>query len=331
MSRPLGVAFVTGATGFVGRWLVPTLAARGFEVHAIARPLADRSVVGPTEVHWHPGDVTDPASLRAAVAAAAGRGTPRVAVHAAATISYARGAGALQERVNVDGTRHALEAFEAAGFERRVHVGSVVAVGVAPHATAVLDEDAPWDPTLEWVDYVRTKRRADELALERGAIVVDPGAIFGPGAPHSNTTRFTERIRRSGAPPIVPPGGLAVVDVRDVAEGIALAAERGRAGRRYLLVESNHSLRDLFGLGAELARKRGPRGVVPRGAWLALVRGAGWVERVVPLGALGAQGLRLLAESYRFDARRARTELGWNPRPFRSSLEETLNWLAARA
>jgi dihydroflavonol-4-reductase len=324
------VAFVTGATGFLGRALVPRLGAAGYSVHALARRGSDRAAVGDAPVRWHLGTVEDAPAVRRALRAAAGVGRPSLVVHAAACISYRRTDGPLQERVNVGGTRHVLEAAREAGFERCVHVGSVVALDVAPDARAVLDEEVPPTTRLERVDYVRTKRRADELALGLGAVVVDPGAIFGPGRAGSNTTRFVDRVRTSGAPPLVPPGGLAVVDVDDVAEGVLAAADRGRGGRRYLLVESNRTLFELFTLAAEIAGRRAPVGTVPRPLWRAVVAGARAVDRLRPLQLLAPDGLRLLGEHYRFDAARARTELRWRPRPFRDTLERTIAWLDGR-
>jgi dihydroflavonol-4-reductase len=331
MSGESCVVFLTGATGFVGRALAPLLVAQGFEVHALARGTSDRGVHGALPIRWAQGDLTRPESLGPAVAAAAAAGRPALCIHAAATISYDRRDRRLQDSVNVSATQVVLEAAKAAGFERTVHVGSVVAVGAAPDAEALLDEDAPWDPRLEFVDYVRTKRRADELALALGAIVVDPGAIFGPGAEHSNTTRFVDRVRRRGAPMLVPPGGLAVVDVDDVAAGIVAAGERGRPGRRYLLVESNRSLLELFSLAADLCGAARPRGVLGPRPWRALVAGSRLVERLARLGPLAPDGLALLGEHFRFHALRAREELGWRPRPFEATLARTLAWLGGRA
>jgi dihydroflavonol-4-reductase len=318
---------VTGATGFVGRRLVPGLIEAGYAVHALVRETSDRSSLAGLPVTYHTGSLEEADSLVRAARAAARAGTPALAIHSGAMISYRGTDRARQERINVGGTQDLLRAVGDSGFDRVVHVGSIVAVGAARETGATLDEDSPWDPFLEHVDYVRTKRRADELALESGAIVVDPGAIFGPGAEHSNTTRFVDEIRRRGAPPWVPPGGLAVVDVDDVAGGILAAAERGRAGRRYLLTESNWSLLELFTLGAELVGRRAPRGVLPRWAWLAIATAVVPLDRVRPLELLAPQGLRLLAETYRTDSTRAQAELGWRPRPFRSTLERTLAWL----
>ena len=78
------------------------------------------------------------------------------------------------------------------------------------------------------------------------------------------------------------------------------------------------------GLLGSRTRVRGP---APDWLWSAVVSGAELVDRVRPLQVTTPQALRLLGLHYRFDASRARRELGWEPRPFRAVLEETVAWL----
>ena len=108
-----------------------------------------------------------------------------------------RSAGALQREVNVEGTRHVLRAARRAGVTRAVHVSSVVAVGFSERGET-LDEDAPWNGAKLGIDYVTTKRAAEELALavadELDLCIVNPGAIFGPSPRPANTARFLRKI-----------------------------------------------------------------------------------------------------------------------------------------
>lgn len=326
---------VTGATGFVGTALVQRLCARGAEVHALARPGADRGPSADLPVCWHAGDLLDPAAVEGAVAAAAAaaerRGTQARVVHGAALISYRTRDAEAARRVNVEGTRVLLEACRARGAGRICLVSSVVAAGRAPDASTTRDEDAPYDGAELRAHYVTTKRAAEDLALaatpESDVVAVLPGAIFGPGPRPSNTARFLERFAAGGLGPFAPPGSLSVVGVDDVAEGILLALERGARGRRYLLVESCHTLRELYALAAEVLGRRPPVATVPAPLWRAVVAGAALVDRLHPLELTTPQSLRLLGVHFRFDATRARTELGWRPEPFRAVLERTVAWL----
>ncbi|TAJ07729.1 MAG: hypothetical protein EPO68_16030 [Planctomycetota bacterium] len=154
--------------------------------------------------------------------------------------------------------------------------------------------------------------------------------IHGVGSRPSNSNRLLQRIARRELPPLVPPGSLAVVSVGDVADGILRALERGRAGRRYLLTESNLSIADLYRRVGGLLGVRVPQLETGRLAWSAVCAGAALVDRVRPLELATPQALRLLGRHFCFDARRAREELGWSPRPFDAVLPEVLRELAAR-
>jgi len=318
----------TGATGFVGEHAVRALLRAGYEVHALARPRSDRSRFAELPVHWHDGDVVDPASLERVCAALP---KPCRAVHAAAFISYRVCDRERMRATNVEGTWNVLAACRTHGVQPVVHVSSIVAVGSAS-AGVELTEDSAFDLGHVRSAYVQTKRAAEDVALgmtgELDVRAVCPGAIFGPTARGSNTTEFLRRVQR-GIGPIAPPGGLAVVGVGDVAEGIRLALERGRSGRRYLLCESSWSLLELSRLCAERLGVRGPWLRCPRPLWSAVIAAATWIDRLRPLELATPQSLELLGLTFAARADRARDELGWRPRPFAEVLDEAVRALGA--
>ena len=324
---------VTGGTGFVGSAAARALAARGHEPHVLARANADLSILDGVDVRWHEGDLEDAASVERAVAATCAAGERPWIVHSGAVISYRTRDADLQRRVNVGGTRAVLQACRRHPVGRVLHVSSVVAVGHArPGET--LDEEAAFNGAHLRCDYVDTKRAAEDLALEAvgelDLVVVNPGAIFGPNPRGGNTVRFLRQLAEGRLGPLAPPGSLAVVGVDDVALGCLAALERGTSGRRYLLVESSHGMGDLFRLAARLMGVRGPRRSVPVPLWRTLVAGASALDALRPTDLLTPQTLRLLGVHFRFDATRARQELGWRPRPFEDVLRETIEFLRAR-
>lgn len=347
---PEPALLVTGATGFVGGHLLRQAAAAGHPLLALARPSSARGHLDDLDLAWHTGDVTDPASVDAAASALAARGRaegrPTWLVHGAAVISYATGVGPLQQAVNVDGTRHVLDAAERHGIDRVLLVSSVVTVGVAADAEAALDEDAPFADVARVTgrpyvsEYMRTKRAGEDLALARAAaweagggpelVVVNPGAIFGEAPTPSNTAQVFRRVEGSLLGRVAGPGSLSVVGVEDVARGILLALERGRTGRRYLLTDENLRLEELLRRIQRVLRPAGPQpGLLRPGprAWRALVGATRLLDRVKPLHVVTPTALELLALHFRFDSTRARTELGWTPEPFDDVLENTATWL----
>jgi dihydroflavonol-4-reductase len=179
-----------------------------------------------------------------------------------------------------------------------------------------------------------TKRAAEELVLaaanELDVVVVNPGAVYGPAERRSNTVKFLQHLAAGKRPFAAPPGWIALVGVRDTAEGILLALERGRRGERYLLVERCVPVRELFRLMSEALGVRGVRRTIPRALWPLLVALARVVDRVRPLEIATPQGLAMIGSRLVFDARKAREELGWRPRPIEQVLRETIAVLRER-
>jgi dihydroflavonol-4-reductase len=331
------LVLVTGATGFLCSAVARKLAARGDEVHALARETADKSVLEGVDVVWHAGDLTDRASLERAAWKMAERSfalrRPWDLVRGAALISYKSDDRAAAVAINVDGTRDLLSAARSSGVARIVHVSSVVAVG-ACKGDEVMDETHPFNLSDCGVDYVTTKREAEEIALgvskDLDVVVVNPGAIFGAVERRSNMARFIRRVAQGKGPLVAPPGSLGVLGVDDAAEGVVLALDRGRRGERYLLVESWIRSVDLLRAVAQKVGQRGPLMVVPRIAWPTLVSVVRAWDKVHPVDVAPPQGLVMLGRDLRFDASKARNELGWKPRPFDAVLSDTIQSLEQR-
>ncbi len=326
---------ITGANGFLGSYLCREFLAHGYEVHGLCRANSDRANLAGIELRVHEADLRDPDGVRAALAAFSASVDVPWVVHNAATISYRAADAQLQEDVNHQGTRHVLNASRAANVQRFLHVSSVVAVGVARKGET-LDEDSPWNAEDLGIDYVRTKRRAEEAALaEAEALdvrVVNPGAIFGPVASSSNSLRFLQQLALGKIGLVTPPGGMSVVGVDDCATGVRLALESGRTGRRYVLAESYLSSLQLFGLAKRLLRGddvRPPLGAVPRWLWPALTPLARCLEWRNPNTLLSRQTVFMLGQTFRFQGTRARTELQWTPRPFEDVLRDAIEVLRA--
>src|SRR5262249_27943337 len=155
-------------------------------------------------------------------------------------------------------------------YARIVHTSSIVAVG-ASRSGRVLDEESPFNLARLRVAYVQAKRGAECVALEEAArgrqvVVVNPGYMVGPEDYEPSVMgRLCARFWR-GRILMSPPGGYDLVDVRDVAAGHLLAAERGQVGRRYILGGENHTLREFMHLLARIADWR-PRGLPTMPAW----------------------------------------------------------------
>jgi dihydroflavonol-4-reductase len=311
---------VTGASGQVGHAIARRLAEDGVEVRALMRS-PERARVLPAGVEPVFGDVTDAASLRAALDGCA------TVYHAAGIPEQWRKDVGEFTRVNVEGTRNVVEAALAAGVDRFVYTSTDDALVQGPGET--FDESA-LNPNPGQTPYQRSKLEADRIvtaALERGlpAVFLHPAGLYGP-APFlvKGLNDLLLQLAKRKTPMLLP-GGMGVAFSEDVADGHLRAAAQAPVGARYILAESFQSLPDI----ARAVAACEPRAKVPRVMPLSIagaVSTAG--ERVAQVTGrppmIPRSVLQFLERGARPSGARARAELGWDPTPFSAGVERTL-------
>jgi nucleoside-diphosphate-sugar epimerase len=293
---------ITGAAGFIGRALVARLAADGERVVGIDRiPSAPED--GRTE--HRSADVTDAAALGTALA-----GATHVIHTAAAVAEY----GPMAEfvRVNVGGTRNVLDAAAALGVTRVVHLSSVAVWGYT--FTEDLPEDAPPRPCGN--PYIDTKGASELLALERGATVVRPGDVYGPGSrpwivrPLATMRAGLFRLPGRGDGIITP------VYVDDLVDAVVRALRHPDAAGAAFTAHDGHPVpaRDFFAFHARmLGKDRAPRAPRPL-----VVGSAAALEAIARLRGrppvIGRAAVTFVSRRAAYPNTRAREILGWEPR-----------------
>jgi dihydroflavonol-4-reductase len=248
---------ITGAGGFVGRTLVHMILERypNDRLFAFLLPTEEEPAEWGMNVTSIRGDIRDREAVRSAVAG------KDLVFHLAAYISYWILDQQLMQSINRDAVSILVDECIAAGIKRLVHVSSVGAIGFRKDAT-----ESPETEPFNWpVDfgYMTTKRDGQNIVLkavqERGldAVIVNPASIMGPGDPSPNSAHnrlYADMYRRPFFFGTFA-GGLAVVDVRDLASVIIAAAEKGRKGACYLAVGANVPYRRVLELMSGHARK----------------------------------------------------------------------------
>ena len=325
---------ITGGTGFLGQWLVRDFLAAGYRVGVLCRATSDRSGLADCAVEYFEAELTDAQAVLRAVQAAAERMDHPALIHNAALISYRRQDRARLQAANVQGVQNILQACEAAGLRRLLHVSSVVGVGISPGGREI-DEAFAFNARRFPVDYVQTKRRGEELALAAPAhlevTVVNPGAIFGPVQVGSNSARFLQGMAAGKLGRIAPPGGMAVVGVWDCARGVRLALERGSAGQRYILAESYVNSRQLFDVVGRAILGRDPvRWRMPKPLWSGLRFALSAVSLLREPAFTTPQAVRMLGVEFNQSGAKARRELGWDPIPFEAVIAQTVQTMRAQ-
>lgn len=322
------IDLVTGGAGFIGRHLVAALRERGAQVRILdPAPTADLAA----DVDVVVGSVLDPQRLAAAVT-----GVRRVYHLAGIAKLWARDRGDF-DRVNAGGTAMVLRAAAAHRIERVVHC-STEAILLAPRRGI----DAPIDETAQPVladmpgPYTRSKLKAEQSVLAAvqdglNAVIVNPTVPIGPGDRNRTPPAAMISMFLQGRSPAYLECVLNLVDVRDVAAGMVLAGERGRSGERYILGGDNVALSNLLRLLESISGRPMPKRAVP--GWLALASAAAteWAADLLThrTPAATREGVRLALRSAPFDSRKARSELGYAPRPLQDGLRDTVAWLSA--
>jgi dihydroflavonol-4-reductase len=322
----MGKTLVTGATGFIGSHVVRALAKRGDDLRLLTRRKSQLDLLSDLEFERAIGDVTDRRAVRRAMA-----DVDRVFHVAGRTSLRAQDREAVWN-TNVRGTRIVLESALEAEVQRVVFTSSVAAVGVGKKPKPV-DETATFDIGHLGITYANSKHEAEVEALRLAAqglpvTIVNPSFVLGPDATRGSSMELVRRFIQKRIPAYVD-GGLNIVDVRDVAKAHLLAEKKGEVGRRYILSGRNFTLDRLF---ADLARISGidsPRVKLPGPV---LHRALALGERLPLPVAMPTSPDEALSASLWWCYRntRAKSELGFKPRPHEETLQDAVNWQRAQ-
>lgn len=318
--------FLTGATGFIGSRVARRLAERGYRLRCLVRPSSDTTDLERAGAELLRGELDDAALLARGLDGAA------LAIHMAGAYDMGIVDVAALERTNIEGTRAFIAAVERAGTPRALYISTTAALGPVPEGVGDETSEHPGDRYRS--TYERTKTEAHRLAVaaqRRGTplLIVCPALVYGPGdrSPHALFVADLIRGRVPGLP--MRPAWFSYVHVDDVAEGIVLAAERGRPGEAYVLSGEHVRLDDFARRAAALAGRRPPPFRFPApllrlSATLmdVISRATGFRSSINRENVEMVNGLRWL---HAHD--KATRELGWVPRPLDEGLPETIAWL----
>jgi dihydroflavonol-4-reductase len=314
--------FVTGGSGVIGKALVARLREDGAEVAGLAR--SDEAAATLERLGARPvrGDLLDEGGLATAMSGA------RLVYNVAGVNDLCPADRAALYRANVDGAAAVARAAARAGVQRLVHTSSAASLG---EATGTVGSEA--SPHRGWFlsDYERSKHHGEvavlavarELALD--VVCVNPSSVQGPGRA-SGTGRILLALV-DGRLKVFLDTNVSLVDIADCVEGHVLAAERGRAGERYVLNGVTLRSAQALALVARVAGvERHPRMLRP---WAARVAGVA-VEAPFRVARrrppLCRQMVRTLLHGHRYDGTRASRELGLAYTPPDDTLRRTLRW-----
>ncbi|MBI2818645.1 MAG: NAD-dependent epimerase/dehydratase family protein [Acidobacteria bacterium] len=323
MSRIL----VTGGTGFVGHHVARRLVREGYDVRVLARPTSPAQLLEGIPVEIVRGDLTDPASLRPAVAGCS------AVFHVAADYRlWARRPEELY-RSNVDGTEQLLRASREAGVERVVYTSTVGTLDFSRNGKPAAEQDIANPETLAG-PYKKSKYMAEQVAMRFAregfpVVIVNPSAPVGEGdrKPTETGKMILDFLNRKM--PAYIDTGLNLVDVHDVAEGHLAALRHGRPGERYVLGGRNMSFREILKTLGKLSHLPPPSLRLPYGVALCAGVFDSWISRLLDrTPRIPLEGIKMARHKMYVSSEKAEQELGYHAGPVEPALERAIRWFA---
>lgn len=316
--------FITGGTGFIGGEVVRQLRARGDDVVCLVRNPEKGKKAAELGAKLVSGDLGNEKAIREGMA-----GCDAV-IHAAAVYEVGIPASqrAAMKEANVGGTERVLGAALAEKIPKAVYVSTV---GVFGNTHGQIVDESYEHPAKDFTScYEQTKWEAHQVAkrlIGEGlpCVIVQPGGVYGPG----DTSSIAELLNQflAGKMPLLPfpELGICLSHVEDIAAGILLGLDKGRAGEAYVISGPATTVREAIGVVAEVTGKKAPKRALP----------VPLMKAMIPIGPLVGKlmgqppNLRELissADGVTFWASydKAKSELGYEPRGLEQGLREML-------
>lgn len=320
---------VTGATGFIGSAVVRALRARDVPVRALVRSTSNQDNLKGLGVEVVAGDLQDRQSLDRAVAGC------QQLYHVAAHYALWAQDPSVFYAINVDGTKHLLDAAAQAGVGRVVYTSTIGTIGL-PCPGELATETTPISAVQFSGDYKRSKFLAEQAVLTLAqagfpVVIVNPSAPVGAHDVKPTPTGQVILDFMRGRMWAYLDTGMNIIDVEDVAIGHLNAMERGRIGERYILGHRNVSLRQLFGLLSEITGVKAPSLKLPRGLVLPLAYLNKWMADYVTHRSprIPLEGVKMAKYYMHYDSTKAIRELALPQTPIEHALEQAVRWFRA--
>jgi len=317
---------ITGGTGYLGNTLVHELLKDNQNsIKLLVLENDDISMYANDKVDIRFGNILNPKFLNAEIE------ENSIVIHAAGIIDISSDNKDLLYKVNVEGTRNIAEISLKNKVKKFIYVSSVHAIETVDHS--IMSEPTSFDPARVIGDYAKSKAMATKIVFDLvkqglNAVVVYPSGIIGPNDIRvSNIGEVLLDIANRKITTRIA-GGYNFVDVRDVADGIISAVNKGRIGEGYILSGNNVSIDELFIAVKERLHRRHLAPLISIGFVKMFAGIAEWFYKIQHKKPLFTwYSLYTITSNHEFNNQKAKKELNFKVRPSKETLQDMLNWL----
>jgi NAD+-dependent farnesol dehydrogenase len=321
--------FLTGISGFIGLNLARQLVTDGHTVNAIIRGPVPENLKDHPGVHFYKSDLHNPDTLREAMEGC------DIAFHLAAYAKpWSKDPGDFH-RINVDGAVNVFTAAMDSGIKKVVFTSSAATMSPSPGLEPVNESTAR---TAAYFNaYESTKAEAESKAREfcdKGlpVVIVNPTRVYGPG-PINASNSVTRMIAAysKGTWRIIPGDGKKIgnyVYIDNVVHGHILAAQKGRAGERYILGGENLTFDQFFQVLAKVTGVKRHMFHLPLPVMVSAAKFMEWQNHVTGIPpAITVGFVKKYLNHWSLSSAKAISELEYRITSFETGVKETLEWL----
>lgn len=251
---------VTGASGFIGSWLVRKLIHEGHKVRVLCRPSSIFNLIQDLEFEKSFGDITDSPSIASAL------NNIDTVFHLAGHIGYKKSDHDLMFRINVLGTENIYKLSLQKKVKNFIFLSSVTAIGASLSPFETFDENSPYNLSAFNFGYAESKRAGEQIVLQPNTVMkcvaLNPSTVYGPGD-MLKSSRKNQLKAMQGQLKFYPYGGVSIVGIHDVVDAIYKSVKLGEHGERYILSGENLYIKDLMDKICKAAGSKPPKYQIP--------------------------------------------------------------------
>ncbi len=251
---------VTGASGFIGSWLVRKLIQEGHKVKVLCRPTSTFALISDLNFEKCFGDITDLDSINPAL------DNVETVFHLAGYIGYKKSDFQLMHSINVIGTENIYKLSLRKKIQNFIFLSSVTSIGASLSPFESLDENSTFNLSAFNFGYAESKRQGEKIVLQPNSsmkcIALNPSTVYGPGD-MLKSSRKNQLKAMQGKLKFYPYGGVSIVGIHDVVDAIYKSVELGQHGERYILSGENLYIKDLMEKICFFAKSKPPKYQIP--------------------------------------------------------------------